>query len=414
MSKTVIYGNIIDGTGRDLLENGMVVVDGDVLEYVGRREEKYLLPPDAMILHYENAYIMPGLIEAHSHTCGFGSHNPLEWIVMPLPLKIIQSVHDLQALLNAGYTTVRCCGGYGSYHRRAMEKGMFRGPRLYTAMAAISPTAGHADVWTDLTSDMQYELEGIGAHARADGVDECRKMARIQFRNGADFIKIQTTGGIMDTASNPGLSYFTHDEIAAFVEEAERMGTYVATHAESDAGVYNAVMAGVKSIEHGWQTTDRTLEEMIKRGCWQVPTLTTIALQSEDIGNAPPVVAEKVRRLIPKVQESVARARKAGIPMACGADFLSMKGNDEYGGKNCRELLEFTKVGFTPMEAIVCATKNGAMTVQREKDLGTLEAGKIADLIVVTENPLDNIASLMNTVNTKIVMKDGIIEKHIS
>ena len=100
--------------------------------------------------------------------------------------------------------------------------------------------------------------------------------------------------------------------------------------------------------------------------------------------------------------------------MACGADFLSMKGNDEYGGKNCRELLEFTKVGFTPMEAIVCATKNGAMTVQREKDLGTLEAGKIADLIVVTENPLDNIASLMNTDNTKIVMKDVIIEKNIS
>ena len=206
---------------------------------------------------------MPGWIEAHSHLSGYGSNNPLDWVIDPMPIQVCQIVHDLQALLNAGFTSVRDCGGYGGVIRRAMDKGLIQGPRIYTANAAISPTSGHADVWTDYSPQLLEEWEGT--HVVADGVDECRKVSRTQFRHGADFIKIMTTGGIMDTASDPGMAYFNHDEIAVCVEEAERMSTYVATHAESDAGVYNAVVAGVKSIEQGYMTTARTLEEMLNR-----------------------------------------------------------------------------------------------------------------------------------------------------
>lgn len=411
MTKTVLYGNIIDGTGQPLLENGMVVIEGSKLEYVGQKIGQYQLPQDAKIYDYSDSYIMPGLIEAHSHLSGYGSNNPLDWVIDPMPIKVCQIVHDLQALLNAGFTSVRDCGGYGGVIRRAMDKGLIQGPRIYTANAAISPTSGHADVWTDFSPQLLEEWEGT--HVVADGVDECRKVSRTQFRHGADFIKIMTTGGIMDTASDPGMAYFNHDEIAVCVEEAERMSTYVATHAESDAGVYNAVIAGVKSIEHGYMTTDRTLEEMLKRGCWQVPTLSAMAILLENVDSMIPVVAEKIRYVVPKAMESVARAREAGIPMACGADYLSVKGQNEYGGKNCRELLEFTKIGYSPLEAISCATKMGAMTMQSEDKLGTLEAEKLADLIVVEENPLDNISCLMDVDNTKLVMKEGIVVKHI-
>ena len=126
-----------------------------------------------------------------------------------------------------------------------------------------------------------------------------------------------------------------------------------------------------------------------------------------------PVIADKVRNVVPKAMESVARAREAGIPMACGADYLSVKGENEYGGKNCREMLEFTKVGFTPLEAIRCATYMGAVTMQKEKELGTLEKGKLADLIVVVKNPLHDISCMMDTANTQIVMKGGEICKNI-
>lgn len=411
MRKSVFYGNIIDGTGRDMIPNGMVVVDGSKIEYVGKREECYQLPQDVIVYDYTDGYILPGLIEAHSHLAGYGSNNTLDWVIDPIAIKVCQIVYDCNALLDAGYTSVRDVGGIGAEIRRAMERGLIHGPRIFTTNAAISPTAGHADVWADFSPEMLAVMEP--SHAVADGVEECRKMARTQFRRGADFIKIMTTGGIMDTASNPGLSYYSHDEIAVFVEEAERMGTYVATHAESDAGVYNAVMAGVKSIEHGYMTTDKTLEAMLKNGCWQVPTLSAMAMLMENVDTMIPVIAEKVRFVVPKAMESVARARKAGIPMACGADYLSVKGQNEYGGKNCREMLEFTKVGYTPMEAIVCATKMGAMVIKREEDLGTLEVGKLADIIVLKENPLENISCFMNTKNTKLVMKDGIIEKII-
>lgn len=409
--KKVFYGNIIDGTGNPMIENGMLVTGGARIEYVGQRIDNYQLSPDCETYDYGHFYIMPGLIEAHSHLAGYGSNNTLNWCIEPMAIKVCQIIHDLQALLNAGYTSVRDIGGYGALIRRAMDRGLVNGPRIYTSNAAISPTAGHADVWTDFSPELLAEWEG--SHAVADGVEECRKVVRTQFRHGANFIKIMTTGGIMDTASNPSLAYFTHDEIAVCVEEAKRMGTYVATHAESDAGVYNAVMAGVKSIEHGYMTTERTLEEMRNHGCWQVPTLSAMAVLLENVDSMIPVIANKVRSVVPRAMESVAKAREAGIPMACGADFLSVQGENEYGGKNCREMLEFTKIGFSPLEAIRCATYMGAVTIQREHDLGTLGKGKIADLIVVAQNPLADIGCLMNVNNTKLVMKDGIIEKRI-
>ena len=410
MPQTVFYARILDGTGAPVLGNGMVAVEDGRLAFVGSREEGYPVHPDAQVYAYESYTLMPGLIESHSHLAGYGSGNTLDWVIDPIEVKICQAAHDLQALLMAGYTSVRDMAGYGCNLRRAMQKGLIHGPRIFSAGAAISQTAGHSDVWTDFPVELLADWERT--HALADGVEECRKQARNQFRKGADFIKIMTTGGIMDTASNPDCAHYAQKEIAAFVEEAARMGTYVATHAESNAGVYNSVLAGVKCIEHGYMTTDRTLEEMVKRGCYQVPTLSAMTVLMDKVDTMLPHVQEKIKQVVPRTYESVARAHQAGIPMATGADFLSVPGMGEYG-QNAQELYELVKVGFSNMEAIQAATKVGAELIHMDDQTGTLETGKLADMILVSGDPLQDVRVLMDVNNIRMVLKEGVIEKNL-
>ena len=414
MDKKVFYGNVIDGTGAPMIEHGMVVVEGDKIEYVGKEVENYQLPQDVKVYDYRDHYIMPGLIESHVHLSGYASNNTLDWVTKPIELKICQAIHDLEALLDAGYTSVRDVGGYGAILRRAMNEGVIRGPRIMSALQTISPSAGHSDVYTDFTREQMAANAGNGCFWQCDGVDECIKAARKQFRHGADFIKIQTSGGIMDTSSGPAVSYYNQDEIEAFVREAERMNTYVATHAENDPGVYNAVIAGVKCIEHGFYASEKTIQAMLDHGCWHVPTLSVMRVLMAHADTMIPLVREKVKRILPGAYESLINSYKAGVPMAAGADFLSVKGQSEYGGDNCMELEEFVKVlGASPLQAISCCTKNGAMLMLRD-DIGTLEVNKLADLIVVEDNPLEKIESLQNTKKTKLVMKEGKVEKHIA
>lgn len=411
MPQKIIYANVIDGTGNSMLEHGMVVAEEGRISYVGKCQDAWPVAPDAEIYDYANCYVMPGLIESHSHLAGYGSGNTLDWVIEPTVVKVCRAVHDLNELLYAGYTSVRDLGGLGCTLRRAMDKGLIHGPRIVSANAAISQTAGHSDVWTDFPAELLAKWEPT--HAIADGVEQCRWQARNQFRQGADFIKIMTTGGIMDTASDPNCAHYSHEEISVIVDEANRMGTYVSAHAESNAGVFNAVKAGVKCIEHGYMTTDETLELMLEKGCYQVPTLSAMTVLMEHADAMQPHIREKIRMVVPKTYESVARAHEAGIPMAAGADFLSIPGMGEYG-KNAQELYELVKVGFTPMEAIVACTQNGAKLMLMPKETGTLEVGKIADLIIVSENPIQDIRCLMNTDNILVVMKDGQIEKQIS
>lgn len=408
MKQSVIYANIIDATGRDVIENGMVVIEEKRLVYVGEAEKNYPLAEDAAVYDYKNDYVMPGLIEAHSHLAGYGSGNTLDWVVRPVVEKVCQAVHDLEALLNAGFTSVRDMAGLGCRLRTAMNQGLIRGPRIMSANAAISQTCGHSDVWSDFPAEMVQEWEP--SHAIADGAEQCRWQARNQFRQGADFIKIMTTGGIMDTASDPGLSHYTYEEIAVIVEEAKRMGTYVAAHAESNAGVYHAVKAGVTSIEHGYMTTDETIELMLEKDCIQIPTLSAMTSLMANVDTMQPHVQAKIRQVVPRAYESVARAHEAGVKMAVGADYLSSPTTGLYG-KNGNELYELVKVGFTPMEAIMSCTRNGALLMKMSDEIGTLEAGKLADLIVVNQNPLKNIQCLSDAESVIFVMKEGNVEK---
>lgn len=408
MGQTVIYANIIDATGRDIIENGMIVVEDTKISYVGEKNEKYPLAPDAVTYNCEDYYVMPGMIESHSHLAGYGSGDTLDWVTRNTVEKVCQAVYDLNALLQAGFTSVRDMAGLGCSLKKAMNKGLIHGPRIMSSNAAISQTSGHSDVWTDLPASLVQELEP--SHALADGIEQCRWQARNQFRQGADFIKIMTTGGIMDTASNPELAHYSHDEIAVIVEEAERMGTYVATHAESDAGVYNAVKAGVKSIEHGYMTTEKTIELMLENECIQIPTLSAMTVLMEKVDTMKPHIQQKIRQVVPKTYESVARAHEAGVPMAVGADFLSIPGAGEYG-TNGQELYELVKIGFTPMEAIMACTRNGAKLMMMEDEIGSLEEGKLADMIVVRSNPLKDIRCLGNPEEILLVMKEGTVEK---
>lgn len=407
--KTILYGTIINGTGEKPIENGMIVVNEKILEYVGKKEENYALPKDATILDLSGKWIMPGMIEAHSHLAGYRSGNTLDWIITPQSIKICQAVKDLEALLNAGFTSVRDMGGFGCELKRAMEQNIIQGPRIFSANACISQTAGHSDIWTDFTPT--FIETNDPSHVLADGKDECRKIARRQFRKGADFIKIMTTGGIMDTATKPYSSHYTLEEIKIFVEEAERQGTYVATHAENNEGVYNAVLGGVKSIEHGYLTDDRTLELMVNNNCFQVPTLSVMTNMLKESDTLQPHVREKIKYVMEHAYDSVNRAHKAGIPFATGCDFLSCPGWCEYG-MNGQELSELVNVGLSPMEAIISATKNGANAILMGEQLGTLECGKIADIIAIDKNPLKNIECLKGPEHIILVMKEGKVVKN--
>ena len=408
--KTVLYGTIIDATGKKPIENGMIVVDGNTIEYVGKKDETYQIPKDATVLNFSEKWLMPGMVEAHSHLAGSRSGNTLDWIITPQTIKVCQAVKDLKALLNAGYTSVRDMGGYGCELKRAMEQGIIEGPRIFGANACISQTAGHSDIWTDFTPE--FIEKNDPSHVLADGKDECRKVARTQFRKGADFIKIMTTGGIMDTATKPYLSHYTVEEIRVFVEEAESQGTYVATHAENNEGVFNAVLGGVKSIEHGYLTDDRTLELMVKNQCFQVPTLSVMTNMLSESETLQPHVREKIKYVMEHAYESVRKSYEAGIPLAAGCDFLSCPGWCEYG-MNGQELAELVKVGLSPMEAIIAATRNGADAILMGEKLGTLECGKLADIIAIDQNPLENIECMKGPEHVVFVMKEGTVVKNV-
>lgn len=409
--KQILYGTIIDATGSAPIEQGMIVVDGSELEYVGPFCKDYPLPPDAKVMDMTGMWLMPGMVEAHSHLAGYGSGNTLDWIITPQTIKVCQAVKDLKSLLDAGFTSVRDMGGYGCELRRAMDKGLIQGPRIFSANACISQTAGHSDIWTDF--DQEFIEKNDPGHVLADGADECRRVARHQFRKGADFIKIMTTGGIMDTATKPNLSHYSLEEIKVFVEEAERQGTYVSTHAENNDGVYYAVLGGVKSIEHGYMTDDRTLDLMVKNKCFQIPTLSVMTNMLATSDTLQPHVRDKIKYVMEHAYESVYRAYKAGIPLAAGCDFLSCPDWCEYG-QNGQELGELVKVGLSPMEAIIAATKNGADTILMGDKLGTLEQGKLADVIAVDQNPLEAIDCLKGPEHIRMVMKEGRVVKEFN
>jgi imidazolonepropionase-like amidohydrolase len=401
-------GRLIDGTGSDPIDNAIILIKNDRIEAVGSEgaEGAVDYPKEAEVVDATGKTVMPGLIDAHIHFAGLRSMNQLTWFFDDPTLRAMRCVADAWKLVDAGFTTVRDIGSvYGIRIRDAVNEGSCVGPRIVASGRAISQTGGHSDVLHSLPVEANERL-GIGRIA--DGVAEVRKAAREQLRDGADFLKIMTTGGVMSERDVSTSCQFSLEEIRAVVEEAANVGCRTASHAQGTNGVKNALIGGIKVIEHGMYLDQECLDLMVKNNHYLVPTLAivdTIVVNGEKVGVLPSSI-HKAKIAQEAHIESFKKAYKAGILCGLGTDYLSDPMSPF--GQNAIELeIYVNKVGLSSMETIVCATKNNAEVLDLADKIGTLETGKQADLIIIDGDPLADISVLRGREKILRIFKGG-------
>jgi imidazolonepropionase-like amidohydrolase len=411
-------GTLIDGTGGRPIEDSVVVIDGERIGAAGE-EGDVKIPSDAKKIEVDahGKTVLPGLIDSHLHLIGMKTDRMLEEeLVRPSQLSLIKSVFDTRELLEAGFTTVKDCGGFGIYLKRAIDEGTIRGPRILSAGYVLSQTAGHGDVhyipveWVDARTSKKGKF--LAMSLLCDGVDECIKAARYALREGADFIKVCASGGVMSMVDRPEHTQFTLEELKAIVEEARHVGKFVTAHCQGTEAMKNCITAGVKTIDHACYPDEKVIEmAKKKRDVVFVSTLSIIqriVIEGEEAGY-PPWAVMKAKEVSEITTRNIAKLHKAGLTVAsatdfCGSPLLKM-------GTNAMELeLLVNQCGFEPMDAIVAATRNGAKACGLENQIGTLEKGKLADMIVVDGDPLKDVKVLQKKNKIKIVMKEGRIE----
>ena len=408
----VLKGRVLDGNGGAPIEKGAVVLEDNRIRLVCRQSE---LPddPTAEVYELEDGTIMPGLIDAHVHM-GWGSATAVDWISMTPQLSMARALRDMAQLRQQGYTAFRDLGSDVLLMRPAVAEGLLDVPRIFGAGRIISQIGGHGDVYQKLS--LEASQRAYSPAFIVNGVDEVRRACRINARNGADLIKIMTTGGVFSQGDKATPhSHFSQEEIRAAVEEAENMGSYVSTHAQATRGIKMALKNGVKCIEHGFYLDEECIELMVKNDCYLVPTLAIMhasKLYFQGKEGVLPYLKEKTERSYEAHYRSLEMARKAHITMGVGCDFL---GDAAFGCPYSEATLELERLcvaGYMPMEVITMATKVNARLLQMEDQLGTLETGKLADVLLVEGRPDEDIRVLRRSDHVKLVVQDGRIVKN--
>lgn len=398
--KALTSSMIIDGTGREPIRNGVVIVEGNKIVDVGPRSA-VKIPSGAEVIDLGSRALMPGMIDAHTHITGDRSYSPAEDFTVPHDLHVLRAAEDCLKLLRAGFTTVRDCGSSIALSlKRAIEEGAIPGPRIYAAGRALSQTAGHGDAHYL----PREEVLRRGA-LLCDGPDDCRRAAREALRDGADLIKVSTSGGVGSEKDNPWEAQFTIEEIRAITYEAHNVGKRVASHAQGAPGVKNAILGGVDSIEHGYFLDDECVRLMLEHGTFYVPTFALIEAYKRSIQNPYDMPAWRLRKqrmCIDAMPESLMKAYRAGVKIATGPDYFGAPLRAH--GDNADELIAMAKYGMKPMDVIVAATKNAAECIGIEETTGTITPGKEADLITLGGNPLEDMEAVKRV---SFVMKGG-------
>jgi len=394
-------GRLIDGNGGPPRQNVVVVVDAGKIVSIGND-----VPAGAAIIDLGSRTLLPGFIDCHVHLVGRVIGEGENWddaAVRDLPQEdAIRGVRNAKATLEAGFTTVRNVGAsdFGDIAlRNAIRDGIVPGPRIVAAGHAIGITGGHCDT----NGYVPGILEGDPEHGIADGADQILKAVRYQVKHGADVIKTCATGGVLSEGDAVGVQQYNDGELAVLVTEAHLTGRKVAAHAHGAAGIKAALRAGVDSIEHGSMTDDEAIALFKKAGAFLVPTL--MAQESVDQLAKSGVLkgqrAEKALYIAPLALENITKAIAAGVKIALGTDSGVFP-----HGKNGHEFELMVGLGMKPMDAIMAGTRNAAQLLGLEKELGTVEVGKVADLVAVDANPLDDVKTL--TVPA-FVMHEGIV-----
>ena len=388
---------LIDGTGRDPLADAVVAIRAGKILYAGPASGWTESADESPILDLQGQFVLPGLIDAHVHLSGSGEAD--SQFYAPTGQMALKILGNAQKNLAAGITTVRDVGGWDELEfdvRRAIQGGEFAGPRMCLAGRFISITEAGADYY-------------VGMYRVADGVDEVRKAVREQVKHGADVIKMGVTGAVLVESGLPGATHFNFDEMQALVEEAKKFGKPVAMHAHGIDGIRKAIAAGVNTLEHGtylYQGPD-VIEQMVQRGVFLVPTLKVgwDIILAED-SNIPGWIRQKNKDSQGDAERSLKMAYEAGVPIAMGSDVGTPL---NYHGENTLEVYWMHKAGLSVMDAIVAATGNAARALGWDAWMGTLEAGKVADLIVHAKNPVEDLRVLADKESLQFVMKDGMI-----
>jgi imidazolonepropionase-like amidohydrolase len=414
MSVTIIKnGRLIDGNGGEPIVNGALAFEGEKIVFVGREEDLPSFDGETTILDANGGTILPGFIDTHVHM--MLEYEPVEQrLATPFSYNFYKSINYMKNTINAGITTVRDCGGTDAGVKQAVEKGLIVGPRIQISVTALTTTGGHGDSWTASGQTVKLLLDEYPGmpNGICDGVESVRKTVREILRAGADVIKVHSTGGVLSPTDHPEFTQFTIEELKVMVEEARfRRGIKVMAHAQGAEGIKNAIKAGIHSIEHGIYLDDECIELMLENGTYLVPTLLApvSVLELAEKAGMPDWGVKKAKEAIDTHKENMAKAYKAGVKIAMGTDAGVMA-----HGTNLRELALMTEIGMTPMEAIVATTKVAAECMGWEDRVGTLEAGKLADIVISSTNPLTDIRSLEDNDNIKVVIQGGKVLKETS
>ncbi len=400
-------GTLIDGTGGAPIKNAVILVQGGRITAAGTN---VTVPSGATVIDLSGETVLPGFIDAHVHlagrTIGDGDWQHSRLTEMPSQLALLGAAHAQQTL-EAGFTTVRVVGSaaFGDVAlRNAISAGWIPGPRIVAAGISFGIRGGHCDETNGLQPEALGYEAGV-AEGVADGVEEVRNAVRYAVKYGADVIKICATGGVLSLTDSVGVQQYTEEEMRAIVETATQLDRRVAAHAHGTAGIKAAVRAGVTSIEHGSILDAEAVSLMKQHGTWLVPTLLAgFTVESlATAGRLPPPIAAKALAIAPRQHASFKLAVDGGVRIALGTDAGVMR-----HGSNAREFGLMVRYGMTPMQAIVAGTSNGATLLGLEAEVGTVAAGKRADLVAVRGNPLQNI-QILETV--EFVMKDGVVFK---
>jgi imidazolonepropionase-like amidohydrolase len=404
MIRVLTGATLIDGTGAAPVSDAAVVIDGERITAAGPRLA-VTWPADAEIVDVRGRTIIPGLIDAHDHLASHGYALATRWgLDEAASTAHLRTARALAETLAMGYTTVRDGGGLDAGFKVAVEQGLIPGPRLVLGIQIVSPTGGIGDRVSPSGHTCCAVYDPLLPESVANGPDEVREVVRTMVRAGADVIKTATTGG---ASSRPGHgpldAAFSLQEMQALVAESHALDRRVMCHALGGPGLRTALEAGADSIEHGCYLDEEPtlMAKMAAQGTFFVPTLTVYVYHRE---SASPHVRARAVALHPHHVASVQRALELGVPIAAGTDA---------GGhghpKNALELKYLVEAGLTPMQALRAATQGAARCLGLERKLGTLEKGRLADLVVVNGSPLADVTLLLDPARIELVLKGGVV-----
>ena len=387
---------LIDGTGT-MIENAVMVFENDRISAVGYTD-RVLLPDGARHFDLTGKYVIPGLIDAHIHLDMHGMADTYHESLVEDKLRTIRAAREMANTLRAGITTVRNAGSANYIDiavKKAVETGLIAGPRILASGRIICM----------LTSGNDYFK---GLYREADGVDENRRAAREQIKEGADILKVMATGAIMNPGDIPGAAHLDVDEMRAVVNEGEKAGKHTAAHAHGARGIKNAIRAGVRTIEHGTLADDDALKMMADNGVFLTSTLSSnfwMLNHARNNSHIPRFMSNKAGDVAKIREENLHKAISYGVRVIMGTDAGTPY---NYHGRNSMEIVQYVKTGLMDEKsAINAATHTAAEAIGMSDELGSLSAGRFADCVVLNKNPLQNIECLESLDDIFLVFKGG-------